>query len=351
MSQRDQIALDRLPRLIERQTVMLFMLASTLLVGTSCAPDEPPGASSDAVSSRKPTPDRSRITFGHNGDIYVMNADGSSLRRLTAGARYDDRDPTWSPDGSKILFVRAMNSVTSGGNLYVANATADGLTNLSALTKGGRDSSPAWSPDGSKMAFVREQRDGMGSALWTMNADGTAAKSLVDQGPANAPAWSPDGSRIAFEGFKVSTHDMFDSDIYIMNSDGSGIALLTGSLDDELNPSWSPDGTRVAYERHPLGGSDNLSDIVVADVDGLDSTTLAESVEEEQLPTWSPDGSRMAFVRRFSDRAAILVTDLDQPSPQVLTQGKSADDYSGLSWTSAFVSPRPGLSRTAASSG
>lgn len=324
-------------RLATRVSVALVVMAALLGATSSCAPEQPVQPSSDAAFSRRPTTDRSQIVFGRNGDIYVMNADGSKLRKFTSGARNYDRDPTWSPDGSKVLFVRAASGVASGGDIYVADA--DGSSRFSALTKGGHDSSPAWSPDGSKIAFVRLPGGGMGSSLWTMNADGTAATSLIDQGSSNAPAWSPDGSRIVFEGFKVSTHDLFDSDIYVMNADGSGIKLLTGSLDDDLHPSWSPDGTRIAYERHPLGGSENLSDIVVVGVDGSDSTPLIDSVADEELPKWSPDGSQMVFVRKFSDNAAILVTDLDQPRPKILSRGKAADDYSGLAWTKTVASP------------
>src|SRR5438093_10355678 len=83
-----------------------------------------------------------------NPEIYVMNADGTGLRRLTNNAASDGQ-PAWSPDGTKIAFVRGSGL---GEEIYVVKSDGTGLKRLT--NNGYFDETPAWSPDGTKIAFV-----------------------------------------------------------------------------------------------------------------------------------------------------------------------------------------------------
>jgi Tol biopolymer transport system component len=156
--------------------------------------------------------------------VFVMNADGSGRVLLTNGTT-----PAWAPDG-RLAFAY-------GGDIYAMNADGTaltGLTNDAAYS----DVAPAWSPDGTKIAFVRFSATA--TEVWTMNADGSGAVQLThDQVLVGVlggrPAWSPDGSKLAY----ASTRDG-NWDIYVMNADGTGVTRLTDNPASDMWPAWSP---------------------------------------------------------------------------------------------------------------
>ena len=116
---------------------------------------------------------------------FVMNADGSGLRRLTRIARVNGALPSWSPDGRKIVFVSDRD-----GNLevYVMNADGSGQRNLTRHP--GHDSDPAWSPDGRKIAFTTKREGNF--EIYVMNADGSGQRNLTrNPAPDRFPVWSP----------------------------------------------------------------------------------------------------------------------------------------------------------------
>src|SRR5262245_38566536 len=114
--------------------------------------------------------------------------------------------------------------------------------------------SPKWSPDGSRIAFVRSHLLAVGVAqtIWVMNADGSDVKKLVSSlNETVLPSWSPDGTKVAFSG-RARASDEYQ--IYIVNSDGSG---LTDLEINGVGPAWSPRGDKIAfmqfqYDRPPL---------------------------------------------------------------------------------------------------
>jgi len=126
----------------------------------------------------------------------------------------------------------AVSPTAAGGGIWTMDAQGKNLVRLTA----GRDDAPAWSPDGEQIAFARAGRDGK-SAVWVMNADGSDARKIIDEG--SSPAWSADGTRIAFE---VLLNDRWT--IFSVARDGSDDRLMT----EGRFPAFSPDGTRFAYE-------------------------------------------------------------------------------------------------------
>jgi Tol biopolymer transport system component len=227
------------------------------------------------------SPDGARITFiseqSGNYELYTMNADGANQARLTnmPGAKVD---PVWSPDGTRIAFgVRANRDA-----LYVANADGSALTRLSAYSAsfGGAAS---WSPDGTRIAFKHSNAD---VGIQLMTADGTP---LASNGPGvgtSQPAWSPDGIRIVF----MRSPGL----IYVMNADGSNLSLLkdTPCFDNTGNPVWSLDGSRLVFACALLNSNDQIYRM---NADGSNLTRLTNLPDRATEPAWSPDSTRIAF--------------------------------------------------------
>ena len=235
--------------------------------------------SADADTDDAPT---GHIAFSSNRDgnweIYVMNADGTGQTRLTNNPA-DDSDPSWSPDGRRIVFTS-----TRDGNhkIYVMNA--DGTDQTRLISNPADDFTPMWSPDGRRIAFS-SNRDGNWE-IYVMNADGTGQTRLTSSLAREwGPTWSPDGRRIAF----TSDRDG-NSEIYVMNADGTGHTRLTSNPADDDEPNWSPDGRRIAFE------SDN--GIYVMNTDGTGQTRLTSL---GWFPSWSPDGRSIAYVSYHYD--------------------------------------------------
>jgi hypothetical protein len=219
-------------------------------------------------------------TSGGPTDVYT-----DSGGRITTAAG-NDRQPAWSPDGTKISFT----SERDGNNeIYKMNSDGTGQTNLT--TNPAFDQEPAWSPDGSKIVFVTS-RDG-NDEIYTMNADGTGASRLTNDADAEQePAWSPDGTKIAFDKDTGSNRR-----VYVMNANGSGAVALT-SGGGEGGPVWSPDGSKIAFTQL-IDFFNNDFDIYTMNADGSNKTVIADDPapnQNEGAVAWSPDGGSIAFV-------------------------------------------------------
>ncbi len=133
----------------------------------------------------------------NHSDIFVMDADGADRTNITQNPRAANRTPSWSPDGSKIAFVavRNVNRVdlwNSDLDIFVMNA--DG-TNPVRLTEDARFNwSPSWSPDGKRIAFVRAMHDDITDCdIYVMYADGTGLVNLTQTPGVGEfhPSWKP----------------------------------------------------------------------------------------------------------------------------------------------------------------
>jgi Tol biopolymer transport system component/TRAP-type C4-dicarboxylate transport system substrate-binding protein len=189
------------------------------------------------------SPDGKQIVFfsdrDGNVEIYVMNADGSGQTNLTHNPALDEY-PSWSPDGKQIIFDSTRDGGAgnreirdSNGEIYVMNADGSGQTRLTH--DGGHDGRALWSPDGKKIVF-ETNRDG-DDELYMMNADGTGQTHLTNNPNRDImPAWSLDGKQIAF----TSTRDDGDYELYVMNADGSHPTRLTHNPGDDIWAAWLP---------------------------------------------------------------------------------------------------------------
>jgi Tol biopolymer transport system component len=223
------------------------------------------------------TSDRDGPTPPLNFEIYAMDATGGSQLRLTNDAEFDN-SATWSPDGTKIAFASSRGDGVS--RIYVMDA--DGTNPTALTTEQGQQ--PAWSPDGSQIAFAAD-RNTDGILILAMNADGSNQHRVTSPDATTGqsdqmPTWSPDGTRIAFASRRAGDGTL---GIYTVNADGSQIAQLTHAIVDE-DPSWSPDGSGIAYSSITEGDTE----IFIMNADGSRQTRITHSPGEDSGPAWKP---------------------------------------------------------------
>ena len=185
--------------------------------------------------------DGTRIAYQGPSGIFIVQADGSGITPVTdttAGVLYDAY-PAWSPDGRQIAFQRVITLPDSDyfTQVYVVNADGSGLHRLTETTSpigiGYASGGPAWSPDGTAIAFWMA---GHGLATITMPGDGTGAPTTVYADCCfGRPTWSPDGAMLAFNNYDYVAGTR---QIWLVRSDGVVLGSLTGSLNG-WDVAWS----------------------------------------------------------------------------------------------------------------
>ena len=194
------------------------------------------------------------ITFVSDRDgktnIYVMNDDGSDVRRLT-DTPLRVGSPRWSPDGRQIAFMMDLHTTQPNKwqqyDVFIMNADGTQQRNLTQHPK--QDGFPCWLPDGKYLVFKRAEHTTL--EIFVIELATRKIRQLTDLGSASSPSWSPDGKEIAYEFARAGegTH------IYIMDADGRNNRPLIrqprrgafGGTILSFDPHWSPDGQQIVY--------------------------------------------------------------------------------------------------------
>ena len=162
--------------------------------------------------------------------LHVMNADGSNNMKLTGTS--DSRSPSVSPDGRSLAYISRIS-----GNYDIWVMDISSRKNVQITDDKGDETSPSWSPDGSRLLYS------IGGDIYTQELDAIKATRLTEDEFDNIePAYSPEGDMIVFSSDRDGSYDL-----WIMRVDGTGMKKLTMDRSNERAPVWSPDGHHIAY--------------------------------------------------------------------------------------------------------
>jgi TolB protein len=199
-----------------------------------------------------------KIVYQASGGISVMAADGTDRQQLTTDPT--DRYPSWSPDGTMIVFVRTGQE-------------------------------PFAAPQG-----------GVPSEVWTMNANG-AQQQMV--GPGTDPSFSPDGTRIIYA---------LDGAIREMDADDGGNDVPVTNGPNDSVPVYRPNGQHIAFVRGYDTGTGFALDVLVSNPNGENVAPVSVGDSITQFPDWAPDGSALTFF----NGEGIWTSPYPNPNPQLI---------------------------------
>jgi TolB protein len=192
-----------------------------------------------------------KATAIYKDELVVTDTNGGHVRTLVwlGPWRGDPQSPAWAPDGKRLVLVgKYMTSRTNGTGcecraLYVVNSDGTGLRRITApgLRPGGR---PDWSPDGKLILFRTHPGDdpsGAGSNLYTIHPDGSGLHRLTHFARSEhvlEGSWSPDGRQVIF----ATTHGAVggSTDLFVMKADGTGITQVSHDPNWEDDADWGP---------------------------------------------------------------------------------------------------------------
>lgn len=300
--------------------------------------------------------------------VWTMTPGGDNVRQLTFG-HGDHRDPTISPDGTKVAFSsdRAFEGSYDIWVAELATGALQRITSDNAL----EEFEPSWSPDGTRLAFVSGTS---ASATRIEVIDGSGARTTFATAPAgarfNSPSWSPEGKNIAYVQFASNRSQLFvsgrqvapNNDVFpfparwlsanelLYTADGKVriLELASGSAREVpfeatvtlnrpsyrrkhhdfdslrrrqakgiVGPALSPDGRRVAFQA--------LNQIWVADLHSGRSRQMTVDRYYKSDPAWSPDGAMLAYSSDKAGTPDIYVLNLASRSEERVTSLPGAE--------------------------
>jgi Tol biopolymer transport system component len=251
------------------------------------------------------------IPYVSNGDLYAGDPVTGQTRALVTGSG-DDAGPGYSPDGTRLAFIRPTGPAFSDGtpapvDLYTAR---DDGTNVVKITQSPINALywATWAPDSRSLAVT--YGDGGWSHLMILDADGRQAPTKVTT-PASPDKLSfrpPDGRQLLFRGRLLYPDDRFG--LYVMNADGTDVRTLiepsTDYEEDLNNPTYSAEGARIFYQRW-------FPDSIQLWVMNFDGSDRHEFLSEpgpgwDGIPNPSPDGRWVAFWHNINEQSTQRVS-------------------------------------------
>lgn len=259
-------------------------------------------------------PDGSTTTFDTDlRQIWLVKADGSGLHELAPGIPADDGKlaPDISPDGRTVVFSswgplgRIWSVPIDGGDPVLLTTDCSGQENECF------ERDPAYSPDGSRIAFVQDLFGAEPTSVIGIRDLAAGTVAFIEstrvprmQSHLHQPSWSPDGSRIAYH---LDTQGPADEGptkirIEIVNVDGTDLSELPAPAGEAKagDPDWSPDGSLIVFSTMPYregeGDENGSRGIFTIHPDGTGLTDVCGSCLQGGIaPSWTPDGEHILF--------------------------------------------------------
>ena len=331
------------------KTMQLFVLVLLILLMLN--------VSVSPIFAKAPTTPKILFSSSRDGnwEVYMMNPDGSEQVNLTQHPD-GDRDAVWSPTGDQILFASNRQDARVW-DLYVMDADGSNVRRVFKKKAKGWRHRPAWSPDGKQFAYNYTDWDRRKYGYYL----GTFGEEEVEPLPyGNGSAWSPDGSEIA-----CSVSHQFGSRLTFINvrTRATEQPLLDKVLLWQSHPSWSAAGDRLAISgnRHPIPDIKdkelheawtNKGTIYLVNRDGTGLRQLVEEAGPRALwPALSPDGSEVLYTQEINEQTQIFKLDINSRVRTQLTHGGIfVEANHGGDWFdpayALSVSPQPHLLTT-----
>lgn len=252
-------------------------------------------------------------------EVFLMDYDGASQRQITAHKTIS-LAPDWSPTGQEIAYV----SYFSGWpGIYLADVATGRKSPVA--TDQPLNTSPSFAPDGRRIAFGKSVGGG-NTEIFVVNRDGSDLRRLTHQPPIDTnPAWSPSGREIAFTSGRGGSPQ-----IYTMDAEGANLRRISREGGYNDGAAWSPDGTRLVYATRRSG----QFAVAVTDLVTLETRLLVSGVGNHESPSFSPDGKKIVFAskKQYGSRGEtqIYVMDADGSNLRQIT---SSGNNSAPSWS------------------
>ncbi len=318
--------------------VLPAALLSLALLGSAPHPPAPqdtrPARLPEAV---KPFPPGLTGTLVFESDVagrpalYTLALATGTVAALSGGRSFTATTPRWSPDGSRVAFSSnrahydgaSPDTGTPDMDLWVVNADGRGLARLTRDPANEHD--PAWAPDGQSLVY-NSDRDSRGDLFRLVLSTGVVTR-LTQHfvGRAIMPSPSPDGTRVAFAAQSLRAGAFWSYQVHLLSSDGTAPGLTTSV--GGCWPTWSPDGLRLAHVRLPSGEASSIE--VREGARFEQSRVLKADGLWSYYPDFSPDGTRLAFSvspeHHEGENWDLAVMDLKTGAWMRLTQGAGND--------------------------
>jgi len=230
-------------------------------------------------------------------EVFIMGAEGGDLRQGTHNKSINNF-PGWSPDGNTIIYTSYREARRPALYVLTRGVQSPGRV-FRNLVPGAQQFRGVFDPSGGKVAVVISV-DG-NSDIWIINRDGTGGRRLTNERSLEvSPSFSPDGRQMAFVSDRAGSPQL-----YIMDLDSGNVRRLTFNGGYNTAPAWSPDGKWIAYESRVGGGFD----LWLIDPEGTTNLPLVENPRNDVSASWSPDSRKIAFSSDRRGRPAIYAVD------------------------------------------